>query len=266
MQDYWHDPGLCWPVVRRTISDELLHLFLAYLDSSPFPGRLLWRHTFPNRQAYCSAVYRLRKAGLLVRRRRHGLVTLQIGPEAHRRQPRVWRPDRAWKRTWKGIWYVLVYDVPERQRAYRDVLREFLRRQRMGCLQKSVWVSAHDIRPEYRDLAVAAEIRDFAFLFEARTVLGRSALDVVDQAWDFDRLDRGHEWYCRSFEARHGEMLNGRENRAALEQFAREEMTAYLTVMDSDPLLPRELWPPTYLGPKVYALHRRIVADIAARL
>ena len=42
----------------------------------------------------------------------------------------------------------------------------------MGCLQKSVWVSPRDIRPEHDDLVKGIRVNFYAYLFEATTVLG----------------------------------------------------------------------------------------------
>ena len=50
---------------------------------------------------------------------------------------------------------------------YRNVLRQFLKAQRMGCFQKSVWITPTDIRPQYADLKEAAAVEVFACLFEA---------------------------------------------------------------------------------------------------
>ena len=75
--------------------------------------------------------------------------------------PEELRPEKFWNRKWDGIWYVLAYDVPEPQRSYRESLRRFLQRLRMGGLQGSGWVSPRGsdaVRPS----DASARLRDRA--------------------------------------------------------------------------------------------------------
>lgn len=62
----------------------------------------------------------------------------------------VERPHR-----WDGRWRVLVFDVPEKKRRERDVLRAMLRRLGFRYLQRSVWVYPFDCA-EVVDLLRAA--------------------------------------------------------------------------------------------------------------
>ena len=56
------------------------------------------------------------------------------------------------------------------------------------------------------------------------------------------------------------------ESHESLLELARAELDAYLSVMQSDPLLPQKLWPQDYLDESVYQLHRRISREIRQRL
>lgn len=159
-----------------------------------------------------------------------------------------------------------MYDVPEADRGYRNVLRKFLSRLRMGCLQRSVWVSPRDIRSEYEDLMEAAVVDSVSFLFESRTVLGRGPEDIVSGAWDWERLASIQNWYLevatKVVDQVRGDVYSPDE----LLGLADQGIDAYLSAMAEDPLLPRTLWPEGYLGEEVYGLHCRFVSTIAARL
>lgn len=259
---------VCWPIVRRRVADEILDLCLGYMEMFVTRGKsLTWNQSFPNRQAYHAAVYRLRKAGLIACRRgsdRSGCLVLT--EEGRRRQPPWFKPMRLWTGKWSGTWHVLVYDVPEKRRGDRDALRGFLSRMRMGCLQRSVYVSPCDVRPEYGDLCEAAGIQDFSFLFEARTVMGRRPEAVVEASWDFEGLEEVQREYCEAWMARLHDMRCGRVDVLTMPQLARDEMVAYTKAMRTDPLLPETLHPSGYLGKRVYGLHCQVVAGIASRL
>ena len=263
----FHHPDLSLPVVRRRVGEEVQHLLCGYMDLLRTRGKsATWQSTFPSPDAYYAAVYRLRRAGLLAKTDSRHRPKITLTSQAYATLPELFRPDKAWKKRWSGIWYVVLYDVPQTDAAYRQALRTFLKRMRMGCFQKSVWITPKDIRPMYDDLVRAAGIRDYAILFEARTVLGQPARELVHQAWDMDTLREGQRWYCQVFGDNIERIRSGNVSRPRLERFAREEMSAYVTVMDKDPLLPGALLPPNYLGREVYRLHKRVLKAVADAL
>jgi hypothetical protein len=61
----FHHPDISFPVIKHRVDDAILFLLETYTDVILGGRDLLWRHAFPNRPAFCSASYRLRKAGLL---------------------------------------------------------------------------------------------------------------------------------------------------------------------------------------------------------
>jgi phenylacetic acid degradation operon negative regulatory protein len=175
-------------------------------------------------------------------------------------------PEHLWGQSWNGIWYLLVYDVPESRKSYREALRGFLKRLRLGQLQRSVWVTPRDIRPDYADLTSTSDVTDISFLLESRTVLGRKSHDVVSHAWDFEGLGALQDFYCATCEQNLARLGYADLAPEPLVRLARDEMKAYLSVMAGDPLLPMELWPHGYLGQRVLELHRQMMREIGERL
>ncbi len=262
----FHHPGFSLTVVRRRVAAELLDMLAAYGVACITRGRSPVDDPVEQSSlAERMALWRLERAGLLVR------IPVHAGPPViqltDRWTPRdVSRPERFWDQPWKGIWFVLAYDIPESERATRTVLRRFLRRLRMGCLQRSVWVSARDIRPEYSDLADTTHLDLQACLFESRTTLGRTDADIVRAAWDWDALRTRHAWYIENARSSLDALVRRRPTKAEALALTREEMAAYLTVMEADPLLPRPLWPEEYQGEVAVTTHRLFVASLRPRL
>ena len=160
----------------------------------------------------------------------------------------------------------MVYDVPEADRVYRNVLRRFLKRLHLGCLQQSVWVTPHDIRPEFDDLSSAASVNAFAYLFESKTVLGLSGQSVVEDAWDFDELNAVQERYCQVAVQNMEQLSSAVYTPEELTALLRLSLDAYHSAMTNDPLLPRVLHPKGYLGEKVYSLHSDLVRKVCLQL
>lgn len=262
----FHHPGLSLPVLRRHATNALIDAIAWYAEFLVSRGRSGWRENlYGSRTAYWSAVRRLRKQGILAAGYRGGAEPcLRVDHLAPSEQA-LHYPERWWKEKWSGIWYVLVYDVPESNRLYRQHLRRVLRQNRCGCLQGSVWISPRDLRPLFDDLHTAANLGDLAHLFEARTVLGLGGQRLVREAWDFDSLDRLQERH-RKVCAQGTEILARRDLASPdLVRAAMDEAAAYRAVIDADPLLPRPLHPPGYDGARTVELHRAFVQSVRQR-
>lgn len=263
IRSYFHDPDICLPVVRRRFGEALLDL-VAWYAMLPAPGGF-WQPSYQSKIAHSCATYRLRKAGLLAYKNGSKRI-LELTDLGEKEILRTLKPQRFWNQKWNGIWDIMVYDIVEEERALRDNLRGFLKRLRMGGLQRSVWVSVRDIRPEYDDLMRTVSIQFECFLFESKTVLGQGPDSVVNSAWNWDRIDQIQSHYLRTYEHNLGIVREDKLRGNELRTIARDEISAYLSAMEEDPLLPKELLPNGYLGKKVYELHKTFVRDVAYRL
>ncbi|MFH0908944.1 MAG: PaaX family transcriptional regulator C-terminal domain-containing protein [bacterium] len=263
-----HSPDFSWPVVRRKAAAELLDLVAEFSEIAITRGRsIVWKSGYPSRTAYWMAVSRLRKAGLIARRRTDGgTPVLKLSAKGKSMLPDDLRPERFWQQRWNGVWYLLSYDVPEVDRKYRHTLRTFLKRLRMGLLHRSVWITWRDIRPEYHDLCEAASVQDFAMLFETRTVLGLDPERLVGSVWPMDRVEEMHNAYLEQGRRVLVDVEADKIPPEAMTSLAHREIAAYHEAMQRDPLLPRALWPSSYRGQDVYRLHRQLVQTIGRRL
>jgi len=261
-------PDFCPQVVVRRLGSAWLDWVALCGEVLVTRGRAgLWNRSYPSLTAFNMARHRLMKKGLLVARRRHGLDTvLHLTPKGTQQVSEALHPQRFWDHKWTGIWSVLVYDVPEKQHAYRTTLRSYLQRLRMGKLQGSVWISARDVRPDFADLQAAAGVNDYALLFAARHVLGQSGVALAQRAWDFERLQSAHAWFLETVAATGARLKAAGGTPPELIGLLRELHGAYLTVMEHDPLLPAALQPPGYLGPQVHQAYLTLARQLAERL
>jgi len=260
----FHHPDISLPVVQRRIGTELLEMLTVLGDVAAHGAWAFLRNrSYPNSRSFDQAIGRLSKQGLIVKTQGLNTPVLKISKEGTASLESGLRPDKRWSKKWNGIWYILMYDVPEVDRPYRNVLRQFLKYQRMGCFQKSVWITPHDIRPQYSDLEEAAAVGVFACLFEAKTVLGMPTEKIVSDAWNFDRLFEIQNRFCNVYKENLGILLQptlpGIEN---LIRLATEEMNAFRSAFILDPLLPNQLLPRDYLGKKAHDLHLKITNQI----
>ncbi len=95
-----------------------------------------------NYQALKRAIKEARKKGWLKKANRRGAPP-EITAAGKRRLIRI-VPTYDEKRVWDGRMHLITYDIPEKRRKERGVLREYLQRIGCGRLQDSVWMTPYN--------------------------------------------------------------------------------------------------------------------------
>jgi phenylacetic acid degradation operon negative regulatory protein len=193
-------------------------------------------------------VARLRKEGWL-ESRRDGRETEYALSEA------AWRlldegRDRIFARAsgpWDGQWHMVIYSVPETERALREQLRKRLAWLGFGPLSAAVWLSPHDrvgqVRSSFADQpAIQLDA------FKARSEGAESDRDMATRCWDLAALDHDYGALLRRHRPRLSGYRSGKvSGRDALVQ-RMNLMHEYRLFPFRDPDLPPELLPEGWSG------------------
>ena len=67
---------------------------------------------------------------------------------------------------WDGKWRLVIFDIPEKRRAVRDLLRSKLKQWDFMHLQQSVWASKKDCTKVLRDFIKHVGIEDWVMVLE----------------------------------------------------------------------------------------------------
>jgi hypothetical protein len=131
---------------------------------------------------------------------------------------------------------MMVFDVPTEQNAHRERLRRYLRDKGFGYLQNSVWVTP--IRSNRNGTSSAAErsmwnrpsswrrgrARSPSPIGWERVAdgpgEGRSHAEMVTEAWDFERINRGDDRHLKILGERPGGALRSEGAAKALLRWA----------------------------------------------
>lgn len=144
-------------------------------------GEFFRKFTFGKDSQYSSryvsnAVSRLKQKGYVHFYERDGHRYAELTPKGKKRlaeyQTRplvVGKPKR-----WDGKWRIVMFDIPERLRTLRSIVRRELTRAGFVRLQNSVWVHAYDCE-------------EYIALLKADQRIGKSLLYVVADRVEYDK-------------------------------------------------------------------------------
>ena len=125
---------------------------------------------------YKYGIPELKKSDLALafkRLREHGFVELLDDKQLIYRLTDSGKDKALWARmkisdeVWDGKWRIVVWDIPEKRRSARDLLRFKLKMLGFKLLQKSIWVSRKNCTKELRDFIKKVGIEDWVLVFES---------------------------------------------------------------------------------------------------
>lgn len=154
--------------------------------------------------------------------------------------------DRA-RGPWDGQWHMVIYSVPETERALREQLRKKLAWFGFGPLSSSVWLSPHD-----RTGGVLTEFGGNPVVrldvFRSRSAGLDADRDVASRAWDLAGLDRDYGRLLSTYQPRLPRYRAGEPSgaRALVERM--RLVNDYRRFPFRDPDLPAELLPADWRG------------------
>jgi len=236
-------------------SEDWLPLLLCGLELlvDPYPARILESFEAWNfRNKLRPQLRQLERSKFLERRGPRDNPTLHLTPRGHLAALGGIDPRQRWRRSWDGKWRLIVFDLPLRARAARMRLWRWLRDQRFGLLQRSVWLSPDTVDAKDLPFHQFKIIPEAFCVMEGRPAVPDSDVDLVNSAWDFPEINRKYKAVL-DLAAQGRELFSspGAEP-LKLRQWLASDRLAWLEALESDPLLPEALLPPGYLGREAF--------------
>jgi phenylacetic acid degradation operon negative regulatory protein len=197
-------------------------------------------------------VTRLRKEGWLESRRegRETVYALTAAAWALLDEGR----DRIFNRVripWDAQWHMVIYSVPESERALREQLRKKLAWFGFGSLTSSVWLSPHDRTAQVVG-AFAAESTVQLDVFHSRSEGLAADRDIATRAWDLQDLNGDYDVMLREYDPRLDRYRAGEVRGAAALVERMRLIHDYRRFPFRDPDLPLELLPEGWQGRRAH--------------
>lgn len=152
---------------------------------------------------------------------------------------------------WDGVWRMVIYYVPESERALREELRKELAWLGFGPLAASTWMSPH-ARLDLVEEKFADRPGLRLDLLTARSRALEDDRDIASRCWDIEALNADYA----EFLAKHrGKLAEAAGMTASQALVARTEvMYDYRKFPFRDPQIPPQLLPERWLGREAYEL------------
>lgn len=154
---------------------------------------------------------------------------------------------------WNRQWYMVIYTVPESDRALREELRKELAWLGFGSLASSTWVSPHDRLTEVREHFADQSAVRLDLLQCTSSGLSRDR-EMAARCWDLDALNDDYAELLRRYRPRMRAYRGGGvpARQALVERM--ELVHDYRMFPFRDPDLPEELLPAGWTGREAHEL------------
>jgi phenylacetic acid degradation operon negative regulatory protein len=195
----------------------------------------------------------LRRSGMVERRNTQGQPNWRLAEQGRLAALGGVDPESRWSRRWDGRWRLLMFDLPERQQRLRVNLWRWLRRQRFGYLQQSVWIIPDKINETSIPLRQLKLTPASLTVIEGKPAPPDTNDDIVQSAWDFPLINRNYKTAIELTVAGRKFVRGGKP--VEMRKWLTDERAAWLEAIVGDPLLPEALLPEGYLGRR--AFHER---------
>jgi len=161
-------------VKKKEITNSILFALEKSVD-----GYLRFEDFAYHHYRYHYGIPELKKSSLsqaLKRLRENGLIELIDDKELIIRLTDIGRDKILWEKIknsnekWDGKWRVVIWDIPEKRRVARDLLRYKLKQLGFERLQKSVWACQKNCTKELREFIRKVGIGDWVIVMEANDI------------------------------------------------------------------------------------------------
>ncbi len=158
-------------IVYEPTSPEILLLALRKTGNVSLDILLGKKLVDNDKTRFRKATERLRKRKLIYGERKGKRIIFELTEEGRLVADKVnIKLEMAKRRRWDGIWRIIIFDVPEKLRGKRDLLRKELVSFGFMQLQKSVWAYPHALPKEFVDLWEHGGILRHCILIDAARV------------------------------------------------------------------------------------------------
>ena len=150
-----------------------------------------------------------------------------------------------------NVCHFVLFNIPEKERVNRDIMRNYLSTNGFGRLHNTVWISTTCNIDNLKKIIASLNILDKSLLFSSDITRDNMESIIKFSTWDFDKLNKGYREFIKLSES----FLKSK-NKDSL--YARCVVYLFAKSASLDPKLPAKLINQKYLGNEAYAIYKKI--------
>ncbi len=140
------------------------------------------------------------------------------------------------EKDWDEYWFFVIFNIPEKHRKYRDLLRHKLISSGFGRMQNSLWVNARDVSFELEEIIQDPKLKNFVTTLQPRLSEADISILVKNLEFDWKNLDKQYKNFIQKTQ----KFLNSKNKKSL---FARFLVFNYAKSCASDPKIPQKYSP-----------------------
>lgn len=225
-------------------ADFLIPAALRAARGLPPQSLSLWAYPDYKRQNLYALTSRLLKTNFIEKVIKDGQPYLRLSNQGKWQLNRDFPLFAMQYKPWDGYWRLVIFDISETSRYIRDALRGKLKSLGFGQFQKSVYLSPYDFEEDLVEFLKSHQLLGKAFVLTAKHRLMGDARTLANYVWKLDKLNERYEEILYRLEEMKSPKIEKDQKMKVIQQLRIE----YLDLLLKDPLLPKELLPPDWLG------------------
>lgn len=195
---------------------------------------------------------RLLKTGYLEKITKNGKPYFRLTNRGRNQLVRDFPILKLAKKKWDGIWTMVVFDIPEKQRGVRRTLREKLLELGFGKMQHSVYISPYNLGEDLREFLVNYGLADQVFVARTHQLLAGNEKLLAEKIWRLKKINQEYKNLLKEWEE--GRKVTSDKRK----RLTKRLRSWYLEILTCDPLLPQELLSEDWAGERVRRLIKKL--------
>lgn len=158
------------------------------------------------------------------------------------------------KGKWDKKWHLVMFDIPENQRAVRDRLRRQLNNWGLGILQASVWISPMDISEPIEKIRKKLDLSFSQLKYFAVSANPHFNDQVISKAWNLPEVNEALEKFIKESQWTLKSMGKGNGDRFK----AKKLIFEYALILKKGPVLPPEFISQNEIRKKAHEIYLKL--------
>lgn len=229
------------------------------LMSSSYKSMYGWVPRRYRKHNFYQLISRSLKTRFIEKIEKDGEIYIRITTEGKKTIQRDFPMLLLQNRKWDGRWRIVMFDVEEINKKVRDRLRTKLKELGFGMLQKSVFISPHDIVKDFSEFAESSGINDYLYLLETHRLIIGDERAFANKIWKLEELNKKYKDIIDEIDKiKNTHIIFNSDRVKKSDSKRKEEMRSvmasvrakWLKIVISDPFLPKMFLPKPWYGEK----------------